>query len=331
MRSFVPFAAAIALAAVLPAQGVAFSTLHAYGDFAAEGSQVALKYIAPATPITAPTTIQAQQGGASARTALTPSANGIIVVEGGACVRLTDGKSAAGTTTSTSNSNVVRGAHALLMKIGGNGGASGKLIVGFAGTVERGSSGRARVDIGNNGSDEFDVSLPSGQIVKEFPIDSKLPVLVKISTEAFAEQTDAGRTGYGMHLKVVFDGTENDDPCVATDFGTSCGSKLAVKDEVSGMLHKVTFDVAGALPNAFGVLHLGLKPVRHEIPGTKCFVYTIPDVAIPHRTDANGKAQRVLFAKGPLAGIVYAQAASVLPAQNKLETSQGLKIDCGDK
>lgn len=331
MRSILMLPAALAFAAFLPAQGVAFSTLHAYGNFAAEDAHVALKYIAAATPITTATTVLAQQGGASAQTALGPSSDGIVIREAGACVRTGDGKSAAGTTTSTSPNNIVRGPHSLLMKIGGDGGAVGKLVVGFAGTAERGSRGRVRIDIGNNGSDEFDQTLPSGLITKEFPIDSKTAVLVRISTEGLAEQDGEGKTGYTMDLKVLFLGVKNDDPCVATPFGTSCGSKLSVKDEVSGMQHKVTFDVAGALPSTFGVLHLGLRQANIQVPGTNCFVYTIPDVAIPHMTDANGNAQRVLFAKGPLAGIVFAQAASVQPHTRHFEASQGLKIDCGTK
>ncbi len=326
------------LASAVPAQiGPVSPTLHlstetAVGVFAKDGPLVDVQIVAAGTPIPVPFALNAQAGGGQASTRATPQSPttnlGVHIHEDGSAVRnsaLSD--PSAGTTSSPAASTQLSSPHAFLMDL--RGALQGKIVMHLTGDATSGARAWAAVDVGADGSIEFQQAVNGNAHRAEVGVSSPSGVPVIIAMFGFAD-TDPGRlgSGYRADLTVEF---EPDMPCAITQYGQGCGPVLDGSDTLRGNVHVFDFKVSGAFPNAPVAMVFGDRPIAVRIPGTNCPLLAFPLVLVNLRADANGDAQLGIKVAGPMSGAAYLQALPFrLSAVGGLEitSSNGLKVDC---
>lgn len=240
----------------------------------------------------------------------------------------TSGPIHGGTTPSTSASSITPGAHALLLRVRGSAGLRGRLRVWGSGLAEGGAKVTMGLDVGNDNTVDFQVTMSAGRDVFDTrQWDTRLAangvLVVRIVTES-AVQGSVDNARFKTAIGVMF---EPGAFCDIASYGTSCGPRLAGFEEHAAGMRELRLQLNDAAANALGLLIVGTQRLNLQIPGTRCFLNTEPLLSLPFSTDDYGTASRKLAAPLSLTFAINFQDA-VITAGPTLQTSNGVGFAC---
>lgn len=236
----------------------------------------------------------------------------------------------AGSTSSTSSSNVRQEPHAVLLTIRATAGTRGRLESWVSGLALAGSSVVHELDVGNDRTIDLRVvATPAGTFASRewivtIPRDGRLPIAMITDVKAAVASTHTlWKTGFSVKF--------TPGPfCVFTDYGSSCGPRLTGQERIVGARREVTLAVTHAAALAPGVLAVGTQRLSLRIPGTSCFVLTNPLLVLPFGTDAHGNGAVTAGIPASFHFAANLQAFVLATSQGviRITSSQGLEVDC---
>ncbi len=183
---------------------------------------------------------------------------------------------------------------------------------------DRGAFGTAAVDLGDDGSFEFQGSATPTQ---DFAVTiTPQGLLVSTTTSGSATATSTSRyVSYQSDLTIE---VLPPDTCQFFSEGAACGPSL---DGRNGFDETIVLTATGATPGAQGVVLLGLQRTSSPLPGTSCLLLVRPVIAAPisFRSDGSFELALTLPPSRPLA-----IPSQVLEARSPLASSNGVTIFC---
>ena len=312
-------AAAIALTVTTAAaQTVSVSTSTDVGVFLSQHGQPWVRHVPANTPLTGSreTGVSILDSGASV--SLDVDANGVRVRETGTATAAV--AALVGTTTSQPGP----APHALRLTLTPP--LAGKLRIRFTATTLRlGSFARASVDVGDDGSVEWQATADGQVHVREILLASSASTQVKVTLQAHA-LADVLPTAYDMSLHVHY--VASTTTCAVSTYGRGCGTYLEGEEIGTAAGHRVDVDAWVGVPDVPGVLLLGATQLNLPIADSGCLLLVQPLAALPFRADVLGRHRDSFTLPAPLRGRVLLQAATLwqLPVP-LLQTTNGLLLD----
>lgn len=200
---------------------------------------------------------------------------------------------------------------------------SGRMRVTFRGSIVGPGDATLRVDLGDDGSEEFVRSASQGDLEQHFAATTLPPGLrVKVTGVASGALAVMGTLGIRAWIELEFVPRMQMVP-----YGAACDHTLTGSYMNTPTTDTFGFRVTNGPPSMPGVLVVGDTAVDLPLPGTSCRLRAAPLVLIPIGIDANGSSY-VEFTIPHIPGLnVFTQAiAPSSPALPVLKTSNGLEI-----
>ncbi len=220
------------------------------------------------------------------------------------------------------------GPHSTLLRLVATQPIAGRLVVSAASSVRNGSTLLGRVDIHDDGSDDF-IVVPGPYQEQEFPLTVTPAGVVIKTTTATAGMTD-GTPGQWWTAKV--DLTVAFVPartCRADRIADTCGPTIAT---ALTFANELAVDVGTSAPNATAVLLLGVNPLLVPLPAPYCGFLTTDPLVVVHRPFvANAARFLIPLPPGPLPGPFYTQGAAVwvdTTGALRVPLTWGLRLSC---
>ena len=314
------------LSAAVSAQTTAtFVTDSDVGMFANNGTTAVLKATAKGTSIKpgTPLTLSARSGDALAGTnAALFGRNGRFSINIASNARVDSGTTngSAGTAATTDPNSLSQAPHSFLFTITNPGFKS--LDVTMTSRLTGKATGSISVDIGANGSVEFKQAADGLAYRKSFPFTGT-SVKVRVTLDGSA----GPGTAYSMNVMI---GQTNPNPgCIISRYGRPCPrATLNGRDRPASGEHVLTLQIANAIASAPIALVVGGVVSNVRLPGSRCFLLTVPLVILPLTADSTGKASLTLKFAGSIKGTAYLQAIPYDPTQGTIMGTNGLRVDC---
>ncbi|HMQ21421.1 MAG TPA: hypothetical protein PKE00_02970 [Planctomycetota bacterium] len=334
MKTLVISTACCLLAASISAQTTTAELRAAtqFGNFARDGAAINL-HTRPADYLFAQTErVSAAQGRVKSSSYLTWSVSPTGVVSVGMSEEGSAGASTGlvigGTTTSTSTANLPPGPHEVRLSLRGAPSLAGKIEVEASGVARSISILSLAVDVGDDQSTDFSLTVPSTELVtmrsQQWPVrfDANGRFAVRIITDARAIAT----TTFEYWARITMRFTPGSF-CAIEPYGQSCGPWLLGNDTVSGASRLVSLQVRGALGNPPGMLIFGATRLALPLPGTQCFLNTNMIVGLPIQAPYNGSGQWNFWTPVNRRFIVNSQALFIAP-NGSLTSTNAIQIVC---
>jgi hypothetical protein len=182
------------------------------------------------------------------------------------------------------------GPHSTVLRVTGSQTIAGRLLITAASSVRNGSSVLGRVDVGDDGSDEF-VVVPGPFQTLELPL-VVTPAGVPIRTTTGTAGTTNGAPGEWWSAKV--DLTIAFLPaliCAAQRIADTCGPTI---ETAPTFAHQLQVDLGTTQTNASAALLLGVQPLLVPLPQPFCGFLTLDPVLSFGAPFSNGTARFVL-------------------------------------
>ena len=200
----------------------------------------------------------------------------------------------------------------------------GTLHVQFRGTTSGTGSAGARVDIGNDQSDELVLDAALGSFQQSFPTRTDATGLaVKIAGQASASLTVQGSVAFVARVELEFVPRLRMLP-----YGSPCPHGLTGSYTNTATHDTLGFRITGAASQSLGALALGLNQLDLPLPPTGCRLLVDPVLVLPLNPDATGGAYLEITVPQLLGPRFFAQSVVAALENNLLvpRTSNGLEV-----
>lgn len=295
---------ALALSVPLTAQTVSLSgamrSATPIGVFAQEGSNLQYKAL-PANQVIRP----GSSGSISAQVGNTHSAtlfgwrerNGVVSADiseqGGVSVAPSNAAAAAGTSGSAPNTRPQPGPHAFLLRVKGRPGTEALAEFWATGGTNGSTSDRVPggylIDFFNDRNPEFKagiIGFARNSLVLRFPASGVIDI--RLQSEVNLRRTQAGSLLYKSGLSVRVTPAPL---CVGAPYGEGCGPELSASfSSQPNSRDIVSVEASKARPGTPGLLGIGKRQLRVNIPGIMCPILVDPVIVAGFRFNNQGGA-----------------------------------------
>lgn len=220
------------------------------------------------------------------------------------------------------------GPHSTLLRITASAPVQGHLVIGAASAVRNGSTILGRVDVHDDGSDEF-VVVPGPYQEITLPLTvGPAGVVIKTTTgtAGFTDGTPGQWWTAKVDLSISFLPVAR---CSAQRVGDTCGPTIALSPTFAGEL---AVDLGTSAQNATGVLVLGTTDQLIPLPAPFCgYLYTDP-LLLLHQPFAAGSARFVLPLPAGVPNLAFRTQGAVVYVVGggalRIPVTWGLRVTC---
>ena len=220
------------------------------------------------------------------------------------------------------------GAHSTLLRLTASQPIQGRLVIGAASVVRNASTIVGRVDVRDDGSDEF-VVIPGPYQEIELPLTVTPAGVVIKTTTGTAGSTDGAPNQWWtakVDLSISFLPAER---CRGERIGDTCGPTITIAPTFAGDL---AVDLGTSANNATAALLLGTSALLVPLPPPFCGFLTTDPVVILHQPFVGGSARFVLPLPAGLANLLFrTQGAAVYVdggGMLRVPLTWGLRVTC---
>jgi hypothetical protein len=316
LRRLSPFLLPLLLSSIADAQSTVLTTESQVGVFCALGGVQRQASVPAGTPIDECARVEQRCwtlldscGAASA--ALVFGDRIVLLESGSATVRVPPGGEAGTARTAALDSH----SHVWTLP----GARNGKLAILHAANVISATDATVAVavDLDADGSIEF---WRVGATVSSLEIAVQRPVGLRVRITTFGHVLSMlGTYDTSLELAWIANGGVPPVRVFPSDTGLGlprCGPELWVRDEPANIEHRIELRLRDGSAGSNAILIVGVQPALIPVPGTSCFLETVPLLAVPAVIDAVGRAVWRASVPGPLRNAdLFVQAAQIDAAQ----------------
>lgn len=235
----------------------------------------------------------------------------------------------AGSSTSTSNANVVFAPHAVLATFAAAPGTVGHVLVSWRNSGGTTGTYGATVDIGNDGTNEV-AQAAAHEFSFPYTFGASGTLAVRVANECRSNGNGTSTTVYTWTEMWVGFMPDLTATCTITPYGQGCGGVAATgADVVTGSTRTVTVSATGCFPNSPAIVASGSQQISLPLP-LGCFLLCNAEGVALISADANGDAAAAWTIPSTIIGTTYVQVLPLTVLNNALAltASNGVRIVC---